>query len=204
MKRSVLLPLGALALLAAFVVPANALAQSTIKRPGDRPAYVFEAEPHLLFAPFDAPGFGESPGYGAGFRGTIELSSDGFIPKLNDSVGLGFGLDWIHYDEVDRPRGRCTRYAPAPEVPVCVEVDGGGYDQNYFYVPVVMQWNFWLHRDWSVFGEPGVALYLHDEGEVDFQPFVFYAGGRYHLSDVVTITMRLGYPSFSAGVSFLL
>jgi hypothetical protein len=88
MTRSLVLPLGTFALPAVVLAPAGAHAQSTIKRPGDRPAYVFEAEPHLLLAPFDAPGFGESPGYGAGFRGTLELSSDGFIPKLNDSVGL--------------------------------------------------------------------------------------------------------------------
>jgi hypothetical protein len=80
---------------------------------------------------------------------------------------------------------------------------GGGGHVNYFYLPVVMQWNFWLHKSWSVFGEPGVALYLQD-GDLEFTPLVLFVGGRYHLNDRITLTMRLGYPAFSFGVSFLL
>jgi hypothetical protein len=70
-------------------------------------------------------------------------------------------------------------------------------------LPAVMQWNFWLHRKWSVFGEPGVAMYFED-GDLEFTPFVLYAGGRYHFTDTIALTMRVGYPTFSLGVSFLL
>src|SRR3954463_13799367 len=73
-------------------------AQSTIKRPGDHPHYVFEAEPHLVAGLFDPPGFGSGTGLGLGFRGTVELVPNGFISKLNNSVGIGFGLDYLRYD----------------------------------------------------------------------------------------------------------
>jgi hypothetical protein len=180
-------------------------AQSTIKQPGQRPHYYFEAEPHLLVGLFDPPGFGDDTGLGVGFRGSLDIVKDGFIPKLNDSIGIGFGLDYLRYDGWQGPRGRCEEFVSGPSgTPVCVRVSGGfDGDVDYFYVPVVMQWNFWLHRRWSVFGEPGAALYVED-GDVDFQPFVLYAGGRFHITDYIALTLRLGYPTFSFGVSFLL
>jgi hypothetical protein len=178
-------------------------AQSTIKQPGNRPGYVFEAEPHLVLGLLDPPGFGAGTGLGAGFRGTVEIVKNGFISKLNNSVGIGFGLDYLRYDGWQGPRGQCERFEPGPAgVPICVRVSGRNH-VNYFFLPVVMQWNFWLHRKWSVFGEPGVAFYF-DDGHFDFSPFVLYAGGRYHFTDRIALTMRIGYPSFSLGVSFLL
>lgn len=186
-----------------FASPAQA--QSTIKNPGQRTSYVFEAEPHLAFGLLDPPGYGAGDGWGAGFRGTIELLKNGFIPKLNNSVGIGFGLDYVRYDGWGGPRGYCEERVSGPAgAPICRRISSGGYgDVNYFYVPVVMQWNFWLHRQWSVFGEPGVALYVAD-GHVKFDPFVLYVGGRFHITDRVALTLRLGYPTFSFGVSFLL
>lgn len=187
-----------------FLAPA-AFAQSTIKRPGARPQYSFEAEPHLLAGLMDPPGFGGGTGWGLGFRGSVELIKNGFIPKLNNSVALGFGVDWLRYDGWNGARGYCERRISGPAgVPICVEVPGGANgDIDYFFVPVVMQWNFWLHRQWSVFGEPGIAMYVED-GDVEFTPFVLYAGGRFHFTDRIALTMRLGYPTFSLGVSFLL
>lgn len=186
-----------------FALPSHA--QSTIKRPGDRPAYVFELEPHVALGLFDPPGFGGGTGFGAGVRGSVEILKNGFIPKLNNSVAIGFGLDYLRYDGWQGSRGYCEERVSGPAgVPICRRISGGGYgDVDYFYAPVVMQWNFWLHRRWSVFGEPGVALYV-EEGDVKFDPFVLYAGGRFHITDTLTLTMRLGYPTFSLGVSFLL
>ncbi|HYP97116.1 MAG TPA: hypothetical protein VER96_00490 [Polyangiaceae bacterium] len=177
----------------------QAHAQSSIKVPGKRPAYSLELEPHLLFTPFEAPKDVSGDGVGLGLRGTIEVAPDGFIPKLNDSVGIGFGIDWIHYDGVGG-RGYCREFVYTPQgVPVCVETSA--QSSNYIFIPVVMQWNFWLHRQWSVFGEPGFAIY-HRTGDTGAVP-VFMAGGRFHFNDSVALTMRLGYPAFSLGVSFL-
>jgi hypothetical protein len=178
----------------------QALAQSTIRAHGERPSYGAELEPHFLLTPFHPPGVGAGEGLGIGARGTFEIVSRGFISSINDSVGIGVGLDWIHYsDEGDDNECRRTEQAPNG-IPVCVEVAS---DTDYLWIPVVMQWNFWLHRRWSVFGEPGIALRLDDMDDFNVSPFVFFAGGRYHVSDRVTLTMRLGYPTFSFGGSFL-
>jgi hypothetical protein len=181
-----------------------AAAQSTIKRPGERPHYYFEAEPHLVAGLLDPPGFGAGSGLGAGFRGSVELLKDGFLPKLNDSVAIGFGVDYASYDGWQGPRGACEQFVSAPSgTRVCVRASGSYGNVSYFFLPLVMQWNFWLYRSWSVFGEPGVAFYVAD-GDVKFSPFVLYAGGRFHFSDRITLTLRVGYPTFSLGVSFLL
>ncbi len=165
-------PLGATATAALFALtllaPRMASAdESTIKHPGAHSNYVFEAEPHALAAPFDdfRPG--------VGFRGTIEVVDNGFVTSINNTVGIGFGADWIK----DRLR-----------------------------VPVVMQWNFWLTRHWSVFGEPGGVLRFDYQGKDQrLRPeLAFYAGGRYAFSDSVALTLRVGFPVASFGVSFFL
>lgn len=169
-----------LAALAILVASPPASAQSTIRQPGARPHYSFEAEPHLLVgAPFEGTGFG------LGFRGTVELVENGFVKTINNSVGIGFGADWIATGRHCRGRRGCVT-------------------RNELILPVVMQWNFWLHRQWSVFGEPGVAVRLRRYRNDRFDPFILYGGGRFHFTDQITLTMRVGYPTFSVGVSFLL
>lgn len=82
MKRFV----AAALLLASFLTaPPAAADRSVIKQPGAHPDYVFEAEPHLLLAPFDDL----EPG--VGFRGTIEIVDNGFVKTINNTVGIGFG-----------------------------------------------------------------------------------------------------------------
>jgi hypothetical protein len=71
-----------------------------------------------------------------------------------------------------------------------------------FLVPVVLQWNFWVSTHWSVFGEPGLAF--TNAARTAFDPFIFYAGGRFHFTDRVALTLRVGYPDITVGVSFFL
>lgn len=70
-------------------------------------------------------------------------------------------------------------------------------------IPVALQWNFWLSNHWSVFGEPGIVIAANRDRGRDLLHPSFWAGGRYHFTDRVALTMRLGYPAFSVGVSFL-
>lgn len=77
------------------------------------------------------------------------------------------------------------------------------FRRGTFYVPVVMQWNFWLSPHWSVFGEPGFGIAANGFRDRFFHPTI-YAGGRYHFNDRIALTMRIGYPSVSVGVSFFL
>jgi hypothetical protein len=188
---------------------AFASAQSIIRRPGQHPKYALELEPHALLTPFSPPGDTDGWGYGLGARGTIVLAEDGFISTINDSVGLGFGFDWLRYHDSSVGAGPCGEWTRGPGgQPICRRINGVGGDASYYYLPVVMQWNFWLHRQWSVFGEPGLGLYFQHrdvDGSLDagLTP-VFHAGGRWHFSDWATLTMRVGYPAWSVGVSFFL
>jgi hypothetical protein len=184
---------------------ADAAAQSTIRTPGDRRPYTIEAEPHLALGLFGPPGDGSGGGWGAGGRASFEIVRNGFIESINNSVSIGVGADFLHYDGSGYVGpGRCTRFASAPGgAAVCVEVSQTGGPSNYLFLPAVLQWNFWLAPKWSVFGEPGIAIYVFDYDSAGVVP-TLYLGGRFHFSDKVTLTLRVGYPTFSLGVSFLL
>jgi hypothetical protein len=166
----------ALALLAAsalVAIPSVAAAdQSIIKNPNDHPDYRFEAEPHGDIG-FGGPFRDGHLELGAGFRGTIIIVQNGFVPTINNSVGIGFGGDLFF--------GRGT-----------------------LFVPVVMQWNFWLTNHWSVFGEPGVGISFNGDKARDSVHPIICVGGRYHFNDKVSLTMRIGYPAFTIGASFFL
>jgi hypothetical protein len=185
----------------------DARADDTIKRPGDHPQYGVEIEPHGLwgwthynYAPVD--------GFGLGARFSIPIVDNGFISSINNSVAISFGVDWLHYAGT----GCYYYYDPRYRGP-CYDVG----DANYLFFPVVMQWNFFVARKWSVFGEPGFFVYhgFFDycagaaPGAVCSNPtatgvdFAFFAGARYHISDHVALVMRVGYPTFSFGVSFM-
>ena len=167
----------------------TAAAQSVIKSPGEHPHYAFEAEPHLALS--------YNAGYGPGFRGTIALLDRAFIPSINDSIGLGFGAEFLFYSKhCDGP----------PGARICESVGD-------VMIPVVLQWNFWIIQWFSVFGEPGFALHVHRGPGDDFaiDPFTIFAGMRLHFSDSVALTLRLGAPEvfhhdsvITIGVSFLL
>ncbi|HEX6278122.1 MAG TPA: hypothetical protein VFZ53_33990, partial [Polyangiaceae bacterium] len=158
-------PISLLVALALLLVASNARAdRSTIRNDLDHPSYVFEAEPHGVLAPFHHHGE-----LGVGFQGTFNVADQGFIRRVNDSVGVGFGVNWLTHD--------------------------------HWLLSGAMQWNFWLSENWSVFGEPGVAI--RTDKKVDVWPSLG-AGGRFHFTRNFTLTMRVGFPVFGVGVSFLL
>jgi hypothetical protein len=168
---------------------APARGDDTIKHPGDHPAYNFEAEPHLLLGWDDVYA---SDGFGVGARFSIPIVDNGFVPQINNSVAIGFGLDLLHYDGCWF-NGNCSA--------------------NYIHIPVVMQWNFYVAARWSVFGEPGLVIFhgfIDDctlnncpgrPRETSVEPAI-YLGGRYHFNDRMALTMRVGFPSISIGLSF--
>jgi hypothetical protein len=202
--RKLLLALGCASSLCALTeTPAHA--ESIINNPGDHPDYKFELEPHGLL------GWGHlyaGNGFGVGIRGSIPIVDNGFVKTINNSVAISFGLDWLRYSGCYYRgyRGRNGSFADY------------GCGASYFIFPVAMQWNFWLTTRWSVFGEPGLYIYhgvYNDFCDPNvFGPgcdppthtgvdFAFYAGGRFHFNEKVALTMRVGYPTLSVGVSFL-
>ena len=193
--RRALLTLSGFAL--TFGAADRAHAQSTIRVPGQRPAYSFELEPHVLVTPFEAPDHPSSGGlwcwaYAARSSSRLRASSpSSMIRWASASASIGSTTTaWVAAAIAcaSSPRRRACRYASRR----------ARIHRAIVFVPVVMQWNFWLHRQWSVFGEPGLALSHRSGGDFGVSP-VFGAGGRFHFNDNLALTLRLGYPSFSVG-----
>ncbi len=189
--------------------PALASADDTIKHPGDHPHYSVEIEPHLLLGWAANYYYGGGSGFGLGGRVSINLTHDGFVGSINNSVAIGLGLDWLHYDAPG-----CFYYYNRGAG--CY----GGVSADFFQFPVVIQWNFYVAKRWSVFGEAGIYIWhgtygngaCYDAagvlvpcsyGDTGVGP-AFWIGGRYHFNDTVALTMRLGYPDIlTIGVSFM-
>jgi hypothetical protein len=133
--------------------------------------------------------------WGVGGRFSIPLVQNGFVPSINNSVAISFGVDAMFYNA-------CWYHADC--------------SATYLDFPVTMQWNFFVAQHWSVFGEPGLMLYhgfFNDCPPGDQCPGVpvttgvypvIFLGGRYHLSNNLALTLRIGFPTFSFGFSFFL
>jgi hypothetical protein len=146
----------------------NAAAEpALIENPGDHPPYHLELEPHGLI------GFGalDNGALGAGLRATIKLMDPGFVPSINNTVGVSFGADAFL---------------------------GAG---TTLLVPLEAQWNFFFTQHWSMMLEGGLGLAINDR--IYLSP-AFSIGGRYHIVERVALTVRIGYPALSVGVSFFL
>jgi hypothetical protein len=200
---------GAAALVVGLLVStraARAEEQVVVHDARDPIGYAFEIEPHLVLGTAP-PGPGYGSGAGFGLRGSFVLSPDGFIPGVNDSVALGVGVDYGHYDGalgLQGFRDQCLHFEPGPNgTSVCTEVTSNGGSYNYLFAPVVVQWNFWLTRRFSAFGEPGVDLYLLANHGFGISP-ALYVGGRFQIADRITLTLRIGYPTLAFGVSFMM
>lgn len=190
------------------VLPRSASAQSIIKNNAASPDFSVELEPHAILTPFAPPGASADGGLGAGILVGINIAPRGFIPSIADSVSIGIGVDWVHYFGGSAVSGECAEWVGSGDEAICVRVRGGGSGGNYFYLPGVMQWNFYLTRAWSVFGEPGFAMYMGNSSFDSSFRFsitpVFNAGGRWHFSKNAHLVLRAGYPYTSVGLSFYL
>ena len=180
-----------------------ARAQSIIKQPGNHPSYGVDLEPHAVFG-WDDSYYGGSA-FGLGIRATIPFLRNGPVSTINNDMGIGFGLDWV-------TTGSCNRnYYYQPNT---------YYDCSAYaiYVPVVLQWNFYITDIITVFGEPGFAIrYAHVSATLPYQglprdysysytdPILVLAGGaKFMFGKTIGLNVRVGYPYFTVGASFLL
>ncbi len=191
----------ALVALAASLLAGSARADDTIQHPGAHFSYFVEIEPHLDVAWGDwSGGLGGQAGYGLGARLAFPVMKNGFVSTINDSVAVGVGLDFLHFG----CGGSLTGAAFSCSL-------------NSLSLPVVMQWNFYVSPEWSVFGEPGLFLYhqfYSSSGsncvglgcpsvtETSLLP-AFWVGARYRLNDRLYFTARIGYPTVTLGMSFV-
>jgi len=172
--------------LVALAAP-SAFAAGTIKHPRQHIDYAAELEPHFDFGFLRYRYFGRGPAdgflypeFGGGFRATIPIVDPGFVPRINDSVGITFGGDITG----------CTYYC-------------NGYTHLRF--PVGIQWNFWFTERFSAFADLGGILGI-DAGRGPYggvyPDFMLMLGGRFLFTNKVGLTFRVGYPFISIGVSF--
>lgn len=106
--------------------------EPTITRPGAHRKYNAELDAHLTIAAFDPPGEARS-GFGFGARVTVPLLDPGPISTLNNSLGVGAGLDYIALTS-----GR------------------------HVFFPVVASWSLWFQENFAVFVEPGLGIVVRD------------------------------------------
>jgi hypothetical protein len=196
-----------------LVWPRAAVAQ--IKQPGAHPDYSVELEPHFVLQWVQAPDWHDDVGLGLGLRASIPFFHNGPIQKINNNMGITFGVDTAFYSDCD------AHYWDHRREWYAWNGDCHGSDWNF---PVAMQWNFWLTPAVSVFGEPGLTLSYEtgtlevpfgwhgcpdpggcdiDDSHLHVEP-VFWAGGRFLLGDTVSIMVRLGVPYVSVGVGILI
>ena len=130
-----------------------------------------------------------SDGLGAGVRATIPFLQDGPVPGINNNMGLGLGADYAH-----RWANHCTGIVSA----------------NGLIIPVVLQWNFFLLRRLSVFGEAGVAwqhwwntpylcTFCGGYTSTNQLDVALAAGGRFMVTERFAFLLRLGWPYVSLG-----
>src|SRR5258708_10094872 len=131
----------------------EAQAAGTIKNPGDHPDYSVELEPHGII------GWGRNywgtTGFGLGMHAVIPFFQNGPIDTINNNMGIGFGLDWVHYT------ANCNYWAPRG-----FYYGGCNADGNSYLFPVFVQWNFFFTKIISVYGEAGLFI-AHDTFSYD-------------------------------------
>jgi hypothetical protein len=181
--------------------------QAQVSRPNGHEHYTAEIEPHLVVQWEDQPAWNDD-GIGVGLRASIPVMQDGPVTSINNSLALGFGLDWAHFGN------DCFGPGPNPG-------PGRNCSANDFWVPLVVQWNFFFSDLISAFPELGLGIhhttwdgyYCTRNGNVNYfcgsgsdtgVDLVLWLGVRFHLSHSFAITLRLGTPSLLLGASFFL
>ena len=83
-------------------------------------------------------------GFGVGMRVGLPIAHDGFIRTINDAVLIELGAQFVYWDDFkDHLVG--------------------------FQVPVLMRWDFFLTRSWTIFGGVGLVFGFYDEGKKRFR-----------------------------------
>jgi len=161
------------------------------------PKYGVEIEAHFGAFSYESP-------YGAGFPGggariTVPVWTNGPIRSIDDEIAFGVGLD-VHYYGAYKPGGTEAIDRAATTV---------------VYVPLAVQWGFWLGKLVSIYVEPQLIYRYALYNEACTTPGIVctpgttilpggQAGIRFRLFDHFAIVVRAGYPQVaSIGLSWL-
>lgn len=187
----------------ASLITTNAYAQ--IKQPGAHEQYSVELEPHLVVQWVEEPWW-DDEGFGLGFHASFPVIDNGPVTTINNNLAISVGLDWANFDDP-------CRYGNIRLDDDC--------SANDFWLPVVVQWNFFFSDLISAFPELGLAIQhsrydndvvcrrgndyyvCGDDSDTDLE-LALWLGVRFHVASGFAITLRLGTPSLLLGASFFL
>ncbi len=182
---------GFVSVLLAWIPPGTAQAQERVYYVQEPSAYPIEVEPHFSFGADNV--YGEA-GVGAGLRFSVPVVSS-LLVRVPDNLAISFGGDFLHYDNC---------------------YFGSECGANYLILPVAAQWNIFPAPRVSFFAEGGVFLYkgfFNECGPLDGPGCVapsdfgllptLAVGARILMGGNASFIARLGYPTFTLGVSFL-
>ncbi len=141
-------------------------------------------KPMLSFfvgVPFSYYGYGtyvSAFSLGLGARFYIPIVKEGFLPMLNDSFGIEFGVDTI---AVFGAYGYGTGFA--------------------FAIPVEARWNFHIFQKLEAYAKVGAGLGFFF-GNYLYPYFIPVAnvGVLFKLSEVISLRAEVGYPAVKIGI----
>lgn len=124
--------------------------------------------------------------FGIGLRYQIPILHDGFIPPVNDSFGIEFGVDF------------------------------SGVAGSRFYpvlaIPVEVLWQFHMTKTFSLYAKVGIALQFNI---VSYCPYTYYrscgvvtadgignVGLIWHFTQKIALRVEAGYPWLKVGLGF--
>ncbi len=152
--------------------------ESVVRKPGGLMDASPQERPHMLSFFLELPYYGYGFGLGLGARYTLPIVKDGFIPTLNDSVELEFGLDtWFAF--------------------------GGWFN---FAVPIEGRWTFHITPEFSAYGKVGVGLggVVYTGNGFGYSGFLWYPsvnlGILYKLGGVY-LRAEVGAPALKVGIA---
>jgi len=174
-----------------MTVPASAEGELPAPSRDGASLYPIEIEPHFSFGAENVYG---STGFGAGLRVSIPVVN-GYLGRMPQNLAISFGGDFLNYQN-------------------CYY--GNDCGANYLMLPVAAQWNVFVARRVSLFGEADAFVYkgffngcAPDDGPGCSPPSDFgvlptlAVGARFHIGDNASFTARIGYPTMTLGVSFM-
>ena len=159
------------------------------------PDYSIEIEAHGTVAAFDA----FFVGLGGGMRLTIPVADNALVKSIDDEISLGIGLDIVRYGAY-KPINTSSK---------------PGLGVLAFYVPVSLQWNFWLGSRATFFLEPTLiyryATYIDEcnsaYGSACAERTKFLPSGaigmRFRFANHIGMTLRAGWPMANLGLTWL-
>ena len=118
-----------------------------------------------------------------GARFAFPIVQNGFVSSINNSVNIVVGADI----------GTFRWY-------------NDGDFGVFMALPVLLNWEFFFHPNWSAFGEAGVGIALASGYKSNFAPVnagwaVGGVGGRYHINEKIALVLRVGSPNTTFGMT---